>query len=169
MCLERIGELGAWMPEQGASIALHCHMGAVIETASDIDRLMQDTPDSVGLLLDMGHLTFAGEDPAAASRKWARRVNHVHAKDVRPDFSTALKERWSYLVSVVDSVYTVPGDERVDLISVLKPLADIGYDAWVIVEAEQIRRRRIRPRMLRGATPTRRVSGKRVGLGIDPC
>ena len=71
--LERIGELGAWMAEQGVSIAFHHHMVTVIETASEIDRLMQDTPDSVGLVLDMGHLTFAGEDPAVVARKWAAR------------------------------------------------------------------------------------------------
>ena len=39
----------------------------------------------MGLLFDTGHLTFAGDDPAAVAKKWAKRINHVHMKDVRPD------------------------------------------------------------------------------------
>jgi inosose dehydratase len=112
-------------------------MGTAIEKASEIDRLMEGTPDSVGLLFDTGHLTFAGDDPAHVARKWAKRINHVHAKDVRPDIlEWARKERWSFLDSVVNGVYTVPGDGCVDFASVLRPIAEAGYDGWLIVEAE---------------------------------
>ena len=136
--LERISKLGDWMARQGVSIAFHHHMGTVIEKAREIDRLMDGTPDSVGLLFDTGHLTFAGENPASIARRWARRINHVHAKDVRPDIlERARKERWSFLDSVVNGVYTVPGDGCVDFASALEPLADAGYEGWLIVEAEQ--------------------------------
>ena len=47
------------------------------------------TPDTVGLLFDTGHFTFAGDDPAAVSKKWAKRINHVHTKDIRPDVMIA--------------------------------------------------------------------------------
>jgi inosose dehydratase len=136
--LERISRLGDWMAERGVSIAFHHHMGTVIEKASEIDRLMEGTPNSVGLLFDTGHLTFAGEDPGAVARKWASRVNHVHAKDVRADIlKRAGEERWSFLDSVVNGVYTVPGDGCVDFVSALRPIADAGYQGWLIVEAEQ--------------------------------
>src|SRR4051812_26036150 len=82
--LERISKLGDWMAGQGVRIAFHHHMGTVIEKAHELDRLMEGTPPSVGLLFDSGHLTFAGDDPTAVARKWAKRINHVHAKDVRP-------------------------------------------------------------------------------------
>ena len=95
--LARMGELGDWMAGQGVRIAFHHHMGTVIERASEIDRLMEGTPPSVGLLFDTGHLAFAGDDPAAVSRRWAHRINHVHAKDVRPDvLARARAERWSF-------------------------------------------------------------------------
>ncbi len=96
--LERLGRLGDWMEGQGVRIAFHHHMGTVIEKAREIDRMLDGTPDSVGLLLDTGHLVFAGENPAAVARGWARRINHVHAKDVRADvLQRALRERWSFL------------------------------------------------------------------------
>jgi len=136
--LERLGQLGDWMAGQGVRIAFHHHMGTVIETAAEIDRLLAGTPDSVGLLLDTGHLVFAGEDPAAVAGRWAPRVNHVHTKDVRPDvLARALRERWSFLDAVVAGVYTVPGDGCIDFSAALRPIAAAGYDGWLIVEAEQ--------------------------------
>lgn len=136
--LARLGELGDRMAEQGVRIAFHHHMGTVVEKASEVDRLMEGTPPSVGLLLDTGHLAFAGEDPAGVSRRWAHRINHVHAKDVRPDvLARAHAERWSFLNSVVEGVFTVPGDGSVDFVSALRPVAEAGYGGWLIVEAEQ--------------------------------
>lgn len=136
--LERLGQLGDWMEGQGMNIAFHHHMGTVIETAAEIDRMMEGAPPSVGLLYDTGHLAFAGEDPAPVARRWARRVNHVHAKDVRGDvLARARRERWSFLDSVVAGVYTVPGDGVIDFAAALAPLAEAGYGGWMIVEAEQ--------------------------------
>ncbi len=136
--LDRIGKLADWMAENGVDMAFHHHMGTVIEKAHEVDRLMAGTPDSVGLLLDTGHLAFAGDDPAAVARKWAKRVNHVHAKDVRPDvLRRARQERWSFLDAVVNGVYTVPGDGCVDFEAALRPLAEAGYSGWLICEAEQ--------------------------------
>ena len=136
--LERLGRLGEWMEGQGVRMAFHPHMGTVVETAAEIDRLLSGTPDSVGLLLDTGHLAFAGEDPAAVARRWAHRVNHVHAKDVRPEvLARALRERWSFLDAVVAGVYTVPGDGCLDFTAALRPVAEAGYAGWLIVEAEQ--------------------------------
>ena len=99
---------------------------------------MEGTEPSVGLLLDTGHLAFAGADPAAVCRRWAHRVNHVHAKDVRPDvLAQARQGRWSFLDSVVAGVFTVPGDGTVAFDAALRPLRGAGYAGWMIVEAEQ--------------------------------
>jgi len=136
--LERLGRIGDWMAAQGVRMAFHHHMGTVVETAAEIDRLLSGTPDSVGLLFDTGHLAFAGADPAAVARRWAHRINHVHAKDVRPDvLAQVLRERWSFLDAVVAGVYTVPGDGCVDFAAALRPLAEAGYAGWLVVEAEQ--------------------------------
>lgn len=136
--LDRLGRLGDWMADRGVRIAFHHHMGTVIEKAHEIDRLLEGTPPSVGLLFDTGHLCFAGDDPATVARRWSRRINHVHAKDVRPAVLTrVLAERWSFLDAVVGGVYTVPGDGCIDFAASLAPLAEAGYAGWLIVEAEQ--------------------------------
>ncbi|HSK41566.1 MAG TPA: myo-inosose-2 dehydratase [Arenibaculum sp.] len=136
--LERIGKIAGYMADRGVRLAFHHHMGTVIEKAHEVDRLLSNTPDTVGLLFDTGHFAFAGDDPAAVARKWAKRVNHVHAKDVRADvLNQATAERWSFLDCVVNGIYTVPGDGFIDFEAALRPIAEAGYSGWLIVEAEQ--------------------------------
>jgi len=126
------------MAGQGVRMAFHHHMGTVIESAEEIDRMMAGTGPDVGLLFDTGHLAFAGADPAATARRWAHRIVHVHAKDVRPSvLDEARRGRWSFLDSVMAGVFTVPGDGMVDFTAALAPLAGAGYAGWMIVEAEQ--------------------------------
>jgi inosose dehydratase len=108
----------------------------VIETGDDVHRLMQSTPATVHLLLDTGHLTFAGANPAEFARAYRGRISHVHAKDVRASVFADIKANdKSFLDAVVDGVFTVPGDGMVDYPSVFAELP--GYDGWVVVEAEQ--------------------------------
>ena len=136
--LRKITRLADWMAASGVPMAFHHHMGTVIEKAHEIDRLLAGTPESVGLLYDTGHLAFAGEDPAAVARRWAKRINHVHAKDVRPEVLRRVPaERLSFLDAVVDGVYTVPGDGCIDFMAALRPVADAGYSGWIVCEAEQ--------------------------------
>ena len=156
MFLARISELGEWMAGRGVRIAFHHHMGTVIEKAHEIDRLMEGTPDErrPAVRYRPSHLCRRATLPPWHANGRGR-VNHVHAKDVRPDvLERARRERWSFLDAVVNGVFTVPGDGGVDFVAALKPIADAGYDGWLIVEAEQdpakapsldVRQERIRP------------------------
>jgi sugar phosphate isomerase/epimerase len=111
-------------------------MGTAVESEADIDRLMEATGPSVHLLLDTGHATFAGADPAALARRHRDRIGHFHAKDVRSDvMGRAKAERLSFLDAVIAGVFTVPGDGCVDYPAVLRELS--GYEGWAVVEAEQ--------------------------------
>jgi inosose dehydratase len=80
----RLTELADHLAERGIRLTYHHHMGTIVETAAEIDRLMAATGGSVGLLLDTGHLAFAGADPADIAWRHGPRINHVHCKDVRP-------------------------------------------------------------------------------------
>jgi inosose dehydratase len=113
-------------------------MGTVVQTEDEIDRLMAGTSDDVALLLDTGHLAFAGGDPARVAKRHARRIAHVHCKDVRADIlDEALRRDRSFLAAVLDGVFTVPGDGAIDYEAVLRPLCGAGYAGWLVVEAEQ--------------------------------
>jgi myo-inosose-2 dehydratase len=132
----KLTEIANRLARSGLALAYHHHMGTVVEDAADIDRLMAATGESVGLLLDTGHLVFAGADPAAIARRYGRRINHVHCKDVRDSVLTrARASDASFLDAVLDGVFTVPGDGMIDFGAVLSELAD--YRGWLVVEAEQ--------------------------------
>jgi len=135
--LERLEEVAKYLETQGVSMAYHHHMGTVIETEADIDRMMQGAP-SVGLLLDSGHLTFAGGDPAAVARRYANRIKHVHCKDIRKSVMEDAKNRnLSFLQAVLNGAFSVPGDGCVDYPSILAVLKESSYEGWLVVEAEQ--------------------------------
>jgi inosose dehydratase len=134
----RLDEMGRRLKARGLHLAYHHHMGTVIESEAEVDRLMASTGPEVGLLLDTGHLTFAGGDPVAAAKRHAARVVHVHCKDIRAQVMAEAKRRdLPFLEAVLTGVFTVPGDGCVDYAAVLKPLAAAGYAGWLVVEAEQ--------------------------------
>jgi inosose dehydratase len=134
----RLSELAERMQQHGLRMAYHHHMGTVVQTGQEVDRLMEQTSDAVGLLLDTGHLHFAGDDPIRYAGAYRSRIAHVHCKDVRPAvLSRALNRDASFLDAVIDGVFTVPGDGCIDYRAVLAPLAEQGYRGWWVVEAEQ--------------------------------
>ena len=134
----RLTAMAQHLKSRGLALAYHHHMGTVVETEAEIDRLMAVTGPEVGLLLDTGHLTYAGGDPAALARRHAARIVHVHCKDVRAKVLATAKARGlSFLDAVLEGVFTVPGDGVVDYAKVLPPLKSAGYRGWLVVEAEQ--------------------------------
>jgi inosose dehydratase len=134
--LNRLGRLAA---EKGMKLTYHHHMGTGVQTAAEIDRLMDNTdPECLGLLYDTGHLVFAGEDHIGVLRKWLKRIGHVHLKDLRREVrERALAEKWSFLRAVKAGVFTVPGDGSIDFKPIFEALKGAGYRGWWVVEAEQ--------------------------------
>jgi Sugar phosphate isomerases/epimerases len=134
-----LDSLGAIAKEKGMALVFHHHMGTVIQTSAETDRLMADTdPDLVGLLFDSGHFAYCGEDPLAVLKKHIKRVRHVHLKDIRPAVVDKVRrEKLSFLRGVRLGAFTVPGDGAIDFKPIFQALADSGYRGWMLVEAEQ--------------------------------
>ena len=129
----RMTDLAEAVRAEGITLAYHHHLGTVVQTEDEIDRLMALTSSSLTLLLDTGHATFANADPVALARRYRGRISHVHCKDVRP--AAMVQPDRSFLDSVIAGVFTVPGDGCVDFAAVLAELR--GYEGWLVVEAEQ--------------------------------
>lgn len=135
-----IEALAAFAAAQGITLAYHHHMGTIVETEAEIDRLMAVTGPRTHLLLDTGHCTFGGGDPLAVAQRHMGRVAHIHAKNIRPAIMRAVRaQRLSFLEGVRRGVFTVPGDPDgcVEFTPVLKVAADHGYQGWLVIEAEQ--------------------------------
>ncbi|HWD15441.1 MAG TPA: myo-inosose-2 dehydratase [Casimicrobiaceae bacterium] len=134
----RVTQFARYTLDHGVRLAYHHHMGAYVESPADVDRFMENVGDSVGLLFDSGHMTFAGGDAAAMLDRYASRVCHVHCKDVRPDVIALARNRdWSFLESVINGAFTVPGDGTIDFTRLIGILRRTNYRGWLVVEAEQ--------------------------------
>lgn len=135
---ERLTAFGRHLLKHGVQLAYHHHMGAYVEAPADIDRVMAYTGEEVGLLFDSGHAYFGGGDPLDVLKKHIARVCHVHCKDVRPTIIRHARNRqWSFLDSVLNGVFTVPGDGAIDFAAIIDTLRTHGYQGWLVVEAEQ--------------------------------
>lgn len=134
--MNRLGEIANSM---GIRLVYHHHMGTVVQTAEEIDRMIDMTdPDKFALLYDTGHLAYCGQDYLAVLNKYAKRIAHVHLKDIRPEVVEKVKkEKLSFLQGVREGAFTVPGDGCIDFAPVFDVLDKSGYEGWMIVEAEQ--------------------------------
>jgi inosose dehydratase len=135
---EKLTQVADHVAAADVRLAYHHHLGTVVETGEDVERLLESTGPSVGMTIDTGHAALGGVDAVALIRTHPQRVAHVHCKDIRGEIFHKLKaEGGSFLSGVVDGMFTVPGDGDIDFRKVLQALAEIGYCGWIIVEAEQ--------------------------------
>lgn len=132
-------ELGSIANDSGMRLCFHPHMGTGVMIQSDVDRLMEYTdPDKVHLLLDTGHLAFAGADPLYVTQTYGSRIKHIHLKDVRADVVQRVRdEKLSFQQAIEAGVFTVPGDGAIDFVPIFQALADAQFEGWLVVEAEQ--------------------------------
>ena len=138
--LHRAGE---YARRFGVRLAYHPHFGTAVERPEEIDRLMAITdPERVSLLLDTGHIFAGGGDPVQVIRKHGHRIACVHLKDVRQKVLEEVREKgMDFLEAVRRGMFTVPGDGCIDFRSVFEALRDVGYQGWMVIEAEQDPRR----------------------------
>lgn len=135
--LNRLGKLS--LEKYGVALTFHHHMGTVVQSAVEVERMMEGTnPAYVSLLFDTGHFAYCGEDPLTMAKKYADRIRHVHLKDIRPDVVAKVRtDKLSFLDGVRAGAFTIPGDGCIDYDPIFKVLEDAGYEGYMVVEAEQ--------------------------------
>ncbi|MDJ0598861.1 MAG: myo-inosose-2 dehydratase [Crocosphaera sp.] len=136
-----LNELGKQAYDNGMVLCYHPHVGTGVETLQDIDRLMEGTDAKyLKLLLDTGHLYYAGVDPLEVTQKYASRIGHVHLKNIREEqLELAKQEGTSFLNAIRNGIFTVPGDTEgiIQFEPIFQELANVNYEGWLMVEAEQ--------------------------------
>ena len=138
LLIARINEISKMMINEGMPLAYHHHMGTVIETESETRRLIENTKDDVKLLIDTGHMLFAGGDSIKLTEDFIDRIVHVHCKDIRKNvLEKSLKNDSTFRQAFLDGAFTVPGDGCIDYKPFLTVLKKKNYQGWLVVEAEQ--------------------------------
>ena len=138
LLISRINEISKMMMDEGMPLAYHHHMGTVIETEKETKRLIENTKDSVKLLIDTGHMLFAQGNSIRLAEDFSERLVHVHCKDIRKEvLDKSLKNDSTFRQAFLDGAFTVPGDGCIDYKPFLKILHKKKYEGWLVVEAEQ--------------------------------
>ena len=134
----KLTAFGEWCADQGMPLSYHHHMAAVVQFEHELDAFMTNSGEGIPLLLDAGHLAFAGGDVLGAIGKHHKRITHVHVKDIRRPVVDGLDwNKQSFLDAVALGAFTVPGDGSLDFRAIVQRFADYGYEGWFVVEAEQ--------------------------------
>ena len=135
---DKLSQLAKYTLSHGMKLAYHHHMGTVVQVEEEVDKLMAMTTHDLGLVFDTGHLIYAGADPLEVYKKHSSRVMHIHCKDVRGEIlNRSLETDSSFLNSVLNGIYTVPGDGDFNFPELFKMVSDNNFNGWVVVEAEQ--------------------------------
>jgi inosose dehydratase len=130
--LDRLDELAA---RHGLRHALHPHVGTLVETADDVERVVEGS--DVGLCLDTGHLVLGGVDTIALARDAAERIVHVHLKDVRTDLADALRRGELTLLEATRRGAFLPlGDGGAPIAETIDALGAAGYGGWYVLEQD---------------------------------
>ena len=138
LLIPRINEISKMMIDENMPLAYHHHMGTVIETEDETRRLIESTSDSVKLLIDTGHMLFAGGNSIKLTEDFMERIIHVHCKDIRKNvLENSLKNDSTFRQAFLDGAFTVPGDGCIDYKPFLTVLKKRNYEGWLVVEAEQ--------------------------------
>ena len=123
--------------ELGLRAAFHPHFGTAVERAHQVERLV--SASDLPLCLDTGHLLVGGADPVLIARAAARRIAHVHLKDV--DAGLAARVRGGtlgYRDAVRRGMYRPLGEGDLDLPAVLDALRGAEYDGWYVLEQDVV-------------------------------
>lgn len=130
-----LDEITLMCKDNGISNVLHPHLMTVVETKSDVERVLDGC--DVNWCLDSGHLAIGGVDILEFAKAAFERIGHVHLKDV--DLSRApsvLNRSQSIMEGVQDGLFTVLGKGDVPISELVRFLESHGYQGWYVIEQD---------------------------------
>jgi inosose dehydratase len=134
----RLTDFARRVRDKGLRLAFHVHVATIVETRSELIRLLAETGPEVGLVYDSGHARLAGDDPLEVLHTSLPRLAHVHLKDVRPAVAARARSmEMSLNDAVIAGVFTTPGDGAIDFGPIIRTLKAARYPDWLVIEAEQ--------------------------------
>ncbi|OBF30845.1 inosose dehydratase [Mycobacterium sp. ACS1612] len=135
--LGNLDRLAAAAADRGVVAVLHPHVGTMVETRSDVDRVLAGS--QIKLCLDTGHLLIGGTDPLQLAREVPGRIAHAHLKDVDAALAARVQGgELTYTEAVRSGMYTPLGHGDVDIAGIVTSLRSNGFDGWFVMEQDTI-------------------------------
>lgn len=133
-----LNRVGLITMAQGVHSCFHNHVGSVIETRDEIDRLY-DMVDKNAVFMgpDTGHLIWGGVDPVQFFEDYRDVIYTAHIKDIDPNvLEKGVAEEWDYATFSDKGIFTELGQGMVDFPAIFEILEQISYSGWLIVETD---------------------------------
>lgn len=119
----------------GLAQAFHPHVDSLVETAPEIQRIVDHT--DVGFVLETGHMLIGGLDPLRFAREHADRVTLVHLKDVAVDLIGPLnRDELTLMDAVQAGIFPSLGEGGAPIADVVRELEAAGYDGRYVIEQD---------------------------------
>jgi inosose dehydratase len=130
-----LAEVDALVAGHGLQLAVHPHVGTLIERDAAVQRLLAAT--DAGWCLDTGHLLIGGTDPLDFTRRHGARIVHVHLKDVDANIAARVRVGELSLVEATQhGLFRPLGEGDVAIEEILRALDDVGYEHWLVLEQD---------------------------------
>jgi inosose dehydratase len=135
--LSNLDRLTAAAADRGVLAVLHPHVGTLVETRDDVDRVLGGS--QIKLCLDTGHLLIGGTDQLQLAREVPGRIAHAHLKDVDAALAARVQAgELTYTEAVRKGMYTPLGGGDVDIAGIVMTLRSNGFDGWFVMEQDTI-------------------------------
>lgn len=135
--LTNLDRLAGIVADRGLLAVLHPHVGTMVETRADVDRVLAGS--TIPLCLDTGHLLIGGTDPLELAKAVPQRIAHTHLKDVDAALAAKVQSgELSYTDAVKAGMYTPLGTGDIDIAAIVRVLRDNGFDGWFVMEQDTI-------------------------------
>jgi inosose dehydratase len=133
-----LDQVGKITQGYGVAACFHNHVGSVIETKGEIDRLWDMVDHSVVFMgPDTGHLAWGGVDVVPFCREYATAIKTMHLKDIAPHVLAEGREKaWDYRTFTDHGIFTELGHGFVDFPAVVRILDGVGFAGWLIAETD---------------------------------
>jgi len=134
-----LNAIGAATLEFGVSSCFHNHVGSVIETREECDRMYESVdPTLLFWGADSGHLAWGGADPVAFVQDYGPAIRALHLKDcVASVRAEGAAQGWDYGASQAAGIWTELGQGLIDYPAFFAELRGIGYSGWVLSEIDE--------------------------------
>ncbi len=130
-----LSEVDRICTDHGLIQVLHPHLQTVVETKSDMDRVIDNS--NVKWCLDTGHMTIGGQNTVEFAKKFSDRVGHVHLKDVNmKSVPSVLARKESIMEAVQKGLFTPLGQGDVPILETILALESAGYQGWYVIEQD---------------------------------
>jgi len=135
--LGNLDRLAAAAAEKGVLAVLHPHVGTMVASGGDVDRVLAGA--QIKLCLDTGHLLIGGTDPLQLARDVPGRIAHAHLKDVDAGLAARVRAgELTYTEAVRQGMYTPLGGGDIDIAGIVTALRGNGFDGWFVMEQDTI-------------------------------